>query len=173
MHETAQAVFTNRRKKAMTNLNEVKEQPAPTKSRRAKKWKELGKWGKTWRVALAVSPIWVVGIIILDDINEKNIEAAERLKDPVAYEKKLEMEKRASLIEGQFTAWGAHRELQRILKTKLVDPGSYEHIETTYNDAGTNLMVFMKYRSRNGFGGMVIGQINARVTIEGEIEMIF
>lgn len=64
------------------------------------------------------------------------------------------------------SAWdGSHRELVRTLKDTLRDPDSFEHIETKItpvNDKGMHVLM-MRYRARNGFGGMNLGSLMATV----------
>lgn len=60
---------------------------------------------------------------------------------------------------------GSHRDLVRAVEPSLRDPDSFEHIETRItpvNDKGFHLLT-MKYRARNGFGGMAIGTLRATV----------
>lgn len=55
------------------------------------------------------------------------------------------------------SAWdGSLPEFKRKVKSLMRDPDSFEHIETrvTPVDASGEHMVFMKYRARNGFGGV-------------------
>lgn len=84
---------------------------------------------------------------------------------------KTPAEIRASQVQQGFSAWdGSHRQLERWIKKNLKDPDSYEHIETSYIDKGGNeLVVLTKYRARNGFGGMTIGQTAARANIDGSL----
>ena len=55
---------------------------------------------------------------------------------------------------------GNHDGLERLIKAKLKDPDSMDTIETkiTPVDANGNHAVFLKYRARNSFGGMVVEQ---------------
>ena len=58
---------------------------------------------------------------------------------------------------------GSHRGLIDWTKENLNDPGSFEHDETRItpvNDQGQH-SVIMKYRAKNGFGGVVRGSILA------------
>jgi hypothetical protein len=60
---------------------------------------------------------------------------------------------------------GSHRELVSALKDSLRDPDSFEHIETKItpvNDKGEHVLL-MRYRARNGFGGMNVGALMATV----------
>lgn len=53
---------------------------------------------------------------------------------------------------------GSHREFANNLKSQLRDPSSFEHIETrvTPEKDGEHTII-MKYRAKNGFGGMNVG----------------
>ena len=79
---------------------------------------------------------------------------------------------RYNKIQGQFSSWsGAHKSIERYVKARLKDPNSYEHIETGYNDNGDHLLVMMKYRAKNSFGGFAIETAQARCTIEGDCKV--
>jgi hypothetical protein len=57
------------------------------------------------------------------------------------------------------SAWdGSHRGFSEKVKAQLRDPSSFEHVETkvTPEKAGSHGIV-MRYRARNGFGGMNVG----------------
>lgn len=60
---------------------------------------------------------------------------------------------------------GAHRGIVDKLKETLREPDSFEHIETRItpvNDKGMHGLM-MRYRARNGFGGMNVGSLLASV----------
>lgn len=62
-----------------------------------------------------------------------------------------------------FSQWdGSHVELAKSVKNAMNDPSSYEHVETRYLDKkdGT-LLVTMKFRGNNAFGGKVLNAVNA------------
>ena len=88
-------------------------------------------------------------------------------------EKKERQEKKArrkKLIDKQFSAWdGSHPKLSRMLKDNSRNPDSYEHIETIYKDFGKYLLITTSYRGQNGFGGMSIGKVTARVDFNGNV----
>ncbi len=76
-------------------------------------------------------------------------------------------------IQGQFSSWsGAHKSVERYVKKNLKDPDSYEHIQTGYNDNGDHLMVVMRYRAKNSFGGFAIESVKARCTIAGDCTVL-
>jgi hypothetical protein len=64
------------------------------------------------------------------------------------------------------SSWdGSLTALVDTVKESLREPSSFEHIDTriTPVDKKGNHMLLMKYRARNGFGGMNVGQVAAIV----------
>ena len=58
------------------------------------------------------------------------------------------------------SAWdGSHRGVKKYVEERMRDPDSFEHIETrvTPVDENGRHTLVMKYRARNGFGGMTVG----------------
>jgi hypothetical protein len=54
---------------------------------------------------------------------------------------------------------GSHFEVRKYVKKQMREPDSFEHIETRVvpvNEKGQHTLT-MKYRARNGFGGMSVG----------------
>ena len=54
---------------------------------------------------------------------------------------------------------GSHREVKKYVEKRMRDPDSFEHIETRItpvNAKGEHALI-MKYRAKNGFGGMTVG----------------
>lgn len=83
---------------------------------------------------------------------------------------KTAAELRVDLLSGGFSPWdGSHYELVYWLKSQLKDPGSYEHINTTYRDNSDHLMLYMRYRAKNSFGGYSVGSVSAKAAISGEL----
>lgn len=65
------------------------------------------------------------------------------------------------------SSWdGSHRVVVKYVEERLRDPDSFEHIETRITPVNENgeHMLIMKYRAKNGFGGMSVGA--AMATIE-------
>lgn len=105
-------------------------------------------------------------------------EVEERKKqERIAMELEAERKKQAEInknrkeaIEKQFSAWdGSHPRLSRMIKENCRNPDSYEHIETRFRDDGNTIFVITKYRAENGFGGMTIGSVSARVDFDGNV----
>lgn len=90
-------------------------------------------------------------------------QAAERRKREAA-------EARKERIESQFSGWdGSHRNLERLIKSSMNDPDSYDHVETVYWDRGDHLIVQTRFRGANAFGGIVIDSVKAKVSLSGSI----
>lgn len=50
---------------------------------------------------------------------------------------------------------GSHGEFKRLVRSRMRDPSSFEHIETRVTrPAAGRQTVYMTFRARNGFGGM-------------------
>jgi multisubunit Na+/H+ antiporter MnhC subunit len=66
-------------------------------------------------------------------------------------------------VNSQFSAWdGSHTALKELVKENMNDPDSFDHVETTYADKKTYLLVRMKYRGTNAFGGVVTNVVIAK-----------
>lgn len=62
---------------------------------------------------------------------------------------------------------GANRDLVRQVKASMREPDSFEHVETRIygNDNGEHGL-WMTFRARNGFGGMNVEKVYARIDHE-------
>jgi|TARA_B110000967_G_C18735836_1_gene485034 uncharacterized protein YgiM (DUF1202 family) len=78
-------------------------------------------------------------------------------------------------IEKQFSElYGYHKKLKNHTKSNLKDPGSFEHIETTYwkpynGRVITNYISYrvrMVYTATNSFGGRVRGNVLAEISVD-------
>lgn len=61
-------------------------------------------------------------------------------------------------------------ELVLAVKSKMNNPASFEHIETTYRDKGEYLFVSMQFRGENNFGGKVVNTAQAKVYFDGKVK---
>lgn len=96
------------------------------------------------------------------EIRERN-QRREALQNGATSEE-VAKQTRKDLISKQFNLWsGSHKNLEALVKKSMHDPSSYEHIETTYRDAGRWLMVQTKYSGTNLMGGRVQGYVKAKV----------
>ncbi|MDD4779152.1 MAG: hypothetical protein PHT02_00915 [Tissierellia bacterium] len=66
-------------------------------------------------------------------------------------------------IEAQFSLWdGSNIYLVDLVKENMNDPKSFKHVETRYKDNGDGITVYMKYRGKNAFGGLVLNEVIAK-----------
>lgn len=73
------------------------------------------------------------------------------------YQKGIREALRDSDMYGQFSSWdGSHRGFVRAVELRMKDPGSFEHVKTTFRADGGDLFVSMAFRGRNGFGALVM-----------------
>jgi len=74
------------------------------------------------------------------------------------------------LIDIQFNVFNRrHEKLCKYIESKLVDPSSFEEIESKYIDQGNQIVVIVEYTAKNGFGVRTRNYCKARVDINGDI----
>lgn len=79
---------------------------------------------------------------------------------------------RKSKIKSSFSSWdGSHINLVRELKRQMNDPDSFEHVSTVYRDLEPKdeLVVTMKFRGNNAFGGKILSTVIAVVDLDGNV----
>lgn len=64
---------------------------------------------------------------------------------------------------------GAHLKLQAEIKRTMVNPASYQHLETTHLDTGRGLSVWTTFRSKDNGGAMVETSVAATVDDSGNV----
>lgn len=91
---------------------------------------------------------------------------AKEEKDRLNAERKAQRQKD---ISAQFSGWdGSHHTFERLIKAAMNDPDSYKHVDTTYDDKGSYIRVYCKFRGKNGFGGTVVNTKVADFTLSGD-----
>tara|TARA_R110000744_G_scaffold31407_1_gene73868 strand:+ start:403 stop:843 length:441 start_codon:yes stop_codon:yes gene_type:complete len=76
--------------------------------------------------------------------------------------------KRERQIKNQFSGYdNSHLSLTKHIKSNLKDPESFQHISTQFSDNGSHLIVLMKYRAKNSFGGYVVNSAKAKTSLDG------
>lgn len=76
----------------------------------------------------------------------------------------------AENIKKQFSGWdGSHRGVEAAIKSRMHNPGSYEHVETRYSVDDGKVTIITTYRGTNGFGGTVTNRAIATVDPEGNV----
>ncbi len=66
-------------------------------------------------------------------------------------------------VNSQFSPWdGSNYNLVDLIKQNMNDPKSFEHIETRQSiEKGKGIILYMKYRGKNAFGGLIINTVEA------------
>ena len=81
-----------------------------------------------------------------------------------------ESKSRKEIIDDQFCPWtGKHLRVVSYVRMNMNDPSSFDHVETRYLDKGDHLIVYMKFRGKNAFGGIVANEVTAKVDLNGNI----
>ena len=97
-------------------------------------------------------------------IADKKI-ADKKIADAKAIQDKKDAPAKAykAWVEGQFSLWdGSNTYLVDLIKKNLNDDKSFKHVETTYSDKGTYLIVKMTYRASNAFGATILQNVTAK-----------
>ena len=107
-----------------------------------------------------------------DEDARREREAEQRAAEEaarIASEQREAEEKRRTGLHC-LNAWdGSHREFRNAVRDQMRDPGSFEHIETRVTPMNEDGMhtIFMRYRARNGFGGMNVATAVGRYQNDG------
>jgi len=73
-------------------------------------------------------------------------------------------------IQGLFSAWdGSLYSLEKLIKSNMNDPDSYDHVETVFWDMKDHIVVQTKFRGKNAFGGVVLNSIKAKADTLGNV----
>lgn len=79
-------------------------------------------------------------------------------------------EKKDNWEKSCISGWdGSCTKLVWEFKPTLLDPKSFEHIDTSFKMMNDYVMVIMQYRAKNAFGAYNIGIVTAKVSYECEI----
>ena len=118
------------------------------------------KW-KAWHIIVLIV---IVGIGFLAKTMFNKLDAIEAAQnDP--------KEIRNNLIKKSFSEWdGTSIALVKSVKDNMNDPASFELVDNKVWDNGHDtLVVKMKYRGKNAFGGKVTEMVRAEVDINGNV----
>lgn len=115
-------------------------------------------------------------VIAAKELEEQRKLEAKRLAEEAERLAKETMRlaaERKEKIGNSFSAWdGSHIGLTEYIKSHMLNPKSYEHVETFYSDQGEHLLVFTTYRGSNAFGGIVPTTITAICDLNGNVSEI-
>lgn len=93
----------------------------------------------------------------------------ESIKEQIALEEAIQAEiERQEKIQSLFSGWdGSNRALVDIVKQSLHDPGSFDHVATSYEEIDDqNIRVRMQYRASNLFGVPVLNAAEGIIHID-------
>lgn len=98
-----------------------------------------------------------------------------KLQDLLAEKQKTEeqakqREAKQASIRSQFSSWdGSHRQVESSVKAQMKNPGSYEHVETSYSVGENSITVVTTFRGTNSFGATVPNTAVAEVALNGTV----
>lgn len=75
-------------------------------------------------------------------------------------------------VKSQFSGWdGSHKALVELVKENMNDPKSFQHAKTTYtiDTEQKSINIHMKYRGKNGFGGLILTSVTAVATYKDNL----
>lgn len=73
-------------------------------------------------------------------------------------------------IKEQFDSQdGSHKNIIKEIKQLIVNPESFKHIKTTYDNKGSYLIVYTDFYHKNGFGKIVENHHKAKVDLNGNV----
>lgn len=113
-------------------------------------------------ITAALVVCMIIGLVIVEVTTVE-----EEVPTEVKVEKELSRDEK---IAQQFSTFdGRHFILARTIASQLKDPGSFQHVRTSYREAEGTLTVLMVYRAKNSFGALVRASVMATVRIDGAI----
>jgi hypothetical protein len=140
-------------------------------------WRKANKILKVY--GLFCASIILLGIIAVNSPDPAIEDAKPSVKPVVKTEKpkvlteEEKKEKRKEELRVCFSPWnGSHRNLTEFIKENMNDPDSYEHVETSYYDMTTYLIVNTTFRGNNQFGALVKNTIKAEVSADDKCQVI-
>jgi hypothetical protein len=80
---------------------------------------------------------------------------------------------RKAKIKALFSGWdGSLQNLEKLVKSRMYDPGSYEHVQTSYQDKLDYLLVLTTFRAKNQLGAKALNTVRAKVDFNGNVLQI-
>ena len=137
-----------------------------------KKIATMGNWQSTADIHRSIYQKKYDTLLQKDFSNKYNLVKTKIAFVPNPEQQKINNEKqeRKNKIQMQFSSWdGSHSKLKRLVKDAINDPSSFDHVNTTYEDKGTYILVQMSFRGTNSFGAKVLNSVTAKVDLDGNI----
>ena len=112
----------------------------------------------------------VIGMVVISQMDSGTGSSDSTGSSSSPANPKTPEEIRKERIEKHFSGWdGSHRALEKLIKSSMNDPDSYDHDETIYWDMDDHLVVKMTFRGKNAFGGVIKNWVKASVSLDGEV----
>ncbi|NML70608.1 hypothetical protein HHL23_12440 [Chryseobacterium sp. RP-3-3] len=100
---------------------------------------------------------------------EKGLAEIQKKEEEEKYLQELQ-EKKMNWKKNCISGWdGSCTKLVRTIKPNLLDPKSFEHIDTSFKMMNDYVTVIMQYRAKNAFGAYNIGIVTAKVSYDCEV----
>jgi len=100
---------------------------------------------------------------------EKGLAEIQKKEEEEKYLQELQ-EKKKNWEKNCISGWdGSCTKLVRTIKSNLLDPKSFEHINTSFKMMNDYVTVIMQYRAKNAFGAYNIGIVKAKVNYDCEV----
>ena len=121
--------------------------------------------GRYWVAHLAE-----IDVSFVSEKSSKEVLYVGHGKSAQDYLEKKAAARKERIEKGFSSLWdGSHRELTKVIKGSMNDPGSYEHVETVSWDMGDHLVVRTTFRGKNAFGGVVSNWVKAKTDLDGNV----
>jgi hypothetical protein len=139
-------------------------------------WKRINKFLKIYglfTVFIACFIIIAIATVDPSTLEESNKQVEKKSEKPKVLTEAEKEKKRIEQYETCFSPWdGSHTKLKYFIKDNMNDPGSFDHVETTYQDMVTVLIVQTTFRGNNQFGALVKNTIKARVSADDQCTIL-
>lgn len=100
----------------------------------------------------------------------KDDRLVKRQREELENQNKQLDKKKEDFEKNCFSAWdGYNRELVKLVKNKMNDKKSFEHVDTSYTLLDDYAIVVMEFRGKNSFGALVMNSVKAKISYDCEV----
>lgn len=113
----------------------------------------------------AILFIFMVICCFSDEHEQKQSEQSEPIQKELTIDEKVRV---------QFSKRdGSHIKLTQLIKASMNDPKSYEFVSIEYLQIENYLIVHQVFRGKNAFGSIVLNDMRAKYSLDGELLEVF
>ena len=135
-------------------------------------WKKISKFSKAFALIYTFFLLIMV-LAVNDDTTDQSSKSNQKSEKPKVLTEAQKEKKRIEQYETCFSPWdGSHTKLKYFIKDNMNDPGSFDHVETTYRDLTTYLIVKTTFRGTNQFGAKVKNSVRAKVSADDKCTLL-